>query len=121
MGPPLTPVSGHDGKVVAANILEGNNHKPDYRGVPSVAFTVPPIASVGFKESQAQAQGLKFKVKSENTPNWFTARLNGCTATKRWSKREPSSFQLSYRTPHTAPTFDRFSPGKLPPRKRGPI
>ena len=74
VGPPLTPVSSHDGKVVAANILEGNGHKPDYRGVPSVAFTVPPIASVGLKESQAQQQGLKFKVKSENTPNWFTAR-----------------------------------------------
>ncbi len=74
MGPPLTPVSGHDGKVVAGNILEGNRHKPDYRGVPSVAFTVPPIASVGLNESQAQQQGLKFKVKSENTPNWFTAR-----------------------------------------------
>jgi glutathione reductase (NADPH) len=74
VGPPLTPVSAHDGKVVAANILEGNRHKPDYRGVPSVAFTVPPIATVGLKESQAQAQGFKFKVKSENTPDWFTAR-----------------------------------------------
>jgi glutathione reductase (NADPH) len=74
VGLPLTPVSGHDGKVVAANILEGNRHKPDYRGVPSVAFTVPPVASVGLNESQAQAQGLKFKVKSENTPNWYTAR-----------------------------------------------
>jgi len=74
VGPPLTPVSSHDGKVVATNILEDNRHKPDYRGVPSVAFTVPPIASVGLNESQAQAQGLKFKVKSENTPNWFTAR-----------------------------------------------
>ena len=39
MGPPLTPVSGHDGKVVATNILEGTRRKPDYRGVPSVAFT----------------------------------------------------------------------------------
>jgi glutathione reductase (NADPH) len=74
MGPPLTPVSGHDGKIVAGNILEGNRHKPDYRGIPSVAFTVPPIAFVGLNESQAQQQGLKFKVKSENTPNWFTAR-----------------------------------------------
>lgn len=74
MGPPLTPVSSHDGRVVADNILEDNRHKPDYRGVPSVAFTVPPIASVGLTESQAQQQGLKFKVKSENTPNWFTAR-----------------------------------------------
>jgi glutathione reductase (NADPH) len=74
VGPPLTPVSGHDGKVVAANILEGNRHKPDYRGVPSVAFTVPPIASVGLKQSQGQQQGLKFKVKSEYTPDWYTAR-----------------------------------------------
>jgi glutathione reductase (NADPH) len=74
VGPPLTPVSGHDGKVVAGNILEGNRHKPDYRGVASVAFTVPPIATVGLNESQARAQGLKFKVKSENTPNWYTAR-----------------------------------------------
>ena len=74
VGPPLTPVSSHDGKVVAANILEGNSRKPDYRGVPSVAFTIPPIASVGLTESQARAQGLKFKVKSENTPNWYTAR-----------------------------------------------
>jgi glutathione reductase (NADPH) len=39
-----------------------------------VAFTIPPIASVGLTESQARAQGLKFKVKSENTPNWYTAR-----------------------------------------------
>jgi glutathione reductase (NADPH) len=74
MGPPLTPVSAHDGKVVATNILEGNRRKPDYRGVPSVAFTLPPIASVGLNENQAQARGLKFKVKSENTSNWFTAR-----------------------------------------------
>jgi glutathione reductase (NADPH) len=51
VGPPLTSVSGHDGKVVAGNILEGNRHKPDYRGVPSVAFTVPPMASVGLNES----------------------------------------------------------------------
>jgi glutathione reductase (NADPH) len=74
VGPPLTPVSSHDGKVVAANILEGNFQKPDYRGVPSVAFTIPPIASVGLTERQAQAKGLKFKVKSENTSNWYTAR-----------------------------------------------
>jgi glutathione reductase (NADPH) len=46
-GLPLTPVSSHDGKVVAANIVDGNRHRPDYSGVPSVAFTLPPIASVG--------------------------------------------------------------------------
>jgi len=43
-GPPLTPVSSHDAKVVAANLLEGNRHTPDYRGVPSVAFTIKHVS-----------------------------------------------------------------------------
>jgi glutathione reductase (NADPH) len=73
-GPPLTPVSSHDGRVVAANLLEGNKHRPDYRGVPSVAFTLPPIASVGMDDDEAHAAGLKFRAKSEKTTNWYTAR-----------------------------------------------
>jgi glutathione reductase (NADPH) len=73
-GPPLTPVSSHDGKVVAANILDGNRHKPDYRGVPSVAFTVPPIAAVGMSEEAARGQTGKLRVNSARVPDWFTAR-----------------------------------------------
>jgi glutathione reductase (NADPH) len=54
-GPPLTPVSSHDAKVIAANLLEGAaHHRPDYRGVPSVAFTIPPIAAVGLSETAAR-------------------------------------------------------------------
>jgi glutathione reductase (NADPH) len=74
VGPPLTPVSGHDAKVVAANLLQGNQHKPNYTGVPSVAFTIPPIATVGLSEAAAVKQGLKFHVKSEKTSGWYTAR-----------------------------------------------
>lgn len=73
-GPPLTPVSSHHAKVVAANLLEGNHARPDYRGVPSVAFSEPPIASVGLGEQEARAKGLRFKVNSASTPQWFTAR-----------------------------------------------
>ncbi len=73
-GPPLTPVSSHDGKVVAANLLEGNRHRPDYRGVPSVAFTLPPIAAVGLGEAQARGAGLKFRVNRQKVPDWYTAR-----------------------------------------------
>src|SRR5262249_16828990 len=69
-GPPLTPVSSHDGKVVAANLLEGNRHRPDYRGVPSVAFTLPPIAAVGMSEAAARKQVPKLRVKSERGPDW---------------------------------------------------
>lgn len=74
VGPPLTPVSSHDAKVVAANLIDGNSRKPDYRGVPSVAFTLPPIASVGMGEAEASAAGLKFQLKCERTSDWFSAR-----------------------------------------------
>lgn len=73
-GPPLTPVSSHDGKVAAANLLEGNRHRPDYRGVPSVAFTLPPIAAVGWGEADARAAGLKFRVNCRKASDWYTAR-----------------------------------------------
>jgi glutathione reductase (NADPH) len=79
-GPPLTPVSSHDAKVVVANMLNGNHQKPNYLGVPSVAFTIPPIASVGFSEKQARDQGLKFRMRSENASNWYTARRVAETA-----------------------------------------
>lgn len=73
-GPPLTPVSSHDAKVVVRNLLEGNRHRPDYRGVPSVAFTIPAIARVGLSEEEARTKGIKFRVKSEQAANWYTAR-----------------------------------------------
>ncbi|MDZ5696763.1 NAD(P)/FAD-dependent oxidoreductase [Chelativorans sp. M5D2P16] len=74
VGPPLTPVSSHDAKVVAANLLEGNRQKPDYRAVPSVAFTIPPIAAVGLSEAEARRKGLNIGVKAQKASDWFTAR-----------------------------------------------
>ena len=74
IGPPLTPVSSHDAKVVTANMLDGANARPNYRGVPSVVFTVPPIAAVGLSEADALAKGLRFKVNAASVPKWFTAR-----------------------------------------------
>ena len=73
-GPPVTPVSSHDGKIVAGNLLDGNRYKPDYRGVPSVAFTIPPIAAVGLSEAEAKAKGLKFRMNAEKVSDWYTAR-----------------------------------------------
>jgi len=72
-GPPLTPVSSHDAEVVATNLLEGNMRKPDYTGVPSVAFTVPPIAAVGLSEAEARARALKFRTSLERASDWYTA------------------------------------------------
>jgi glutathione reductase (NADPH) len=74
MGPPLTPVASHDAKVVVANLLKGNHVRPNYLGVPSVAFTIPPIASVGLTEAQARSQGSKVRVNCSDASSWFTAR-----------------------------------------------
>ena len=42
--------------------------------MPSVAFTLPPIASVGMGEADARTAGLIFHIKSEKTTNWYSAR-----------------------------------------------
>jgi glutathione reductase (NADPH) len=76
-GPPLTPIASRDAKVVAANLLDGNRHRPDYRAVPSVAFTLPPIAAVGASEAEARSSGLRVRVNCEKAADWFTAhRMN---------------------------------------------
>lgn len=73
-GPPLTPVSSRDARAVATNILQGNTVRPDYRAVPTVAFTSPPLAAVGLSEEAARQRGLRFRTRSERVDSWFTAR-----------------------------------------------
>jgi glutathione reductase (NADPH) len=73
-GPPLTPVAGVDAAVVVANLLGKKKQKPDYYAVPSVAFTIPPIASVGLSEKEARKHGKKFKVNCKQASDWFTAK-----------------------------------------------
>jgi glutathione reductase (NADPH) len=70
----LTPVAGHEGVVVASNLLKGNHSKPDYRDVPRVVFSVPALASVGLTAAEAQRGGLGVKVKSAETGGWFANR-----------------------------------------------
>lgn len=74
MGPPLTPVASRDGQVVAANLLEGNQREPNYLGVPSVVFTIPPLASAGLLEEAARDKGLKFRVNHQKTSGWYSSR-----------------------------------------------
>ncbi|TAK48458.1 MAG: NAD(P)/FAD-dependent oxidoreductase [Xanthobacteraceae bacterium] len=76
-GPPLTPVASHDAKIVAANMLHGNHQKPNYLGVPSVVFTIPPLARVGMLEAEARRQGLRFRMQHQKTSSWNTARRVG--------------------------------------------
>ena len=71
---PLTPVSGHEGTVVAANLLQGNTTRPDFRGLASAVFTVPVLAGVGFTEKVARAKGIDVRVAEGDTTQWFANR-----------------------------------------------
>lgn len=79
-GMPLTPVAGMESRVAASNLLEGNHRKPDYRAVPSVAFTEPPIALVGLTEHEAVVSGLAVDVRHGDMSDWFTYRRVGARA-----------------------------------------
>ncbi len=63
-----------EGGLVASNLLKGNHSKPDFTGVPTVVFSIPPLASVGLKEAEARGKGLDFKVKYEDTSGWYSSR-----------------------------------------------
>ncbi len=76
-GLPLTPVAAREGRAVAANLLNGNNARPDYTATPTVAFTLPPIAAVGLGEEEAREQGLRFKVNHQETSQWYSSRRVG--------------------------------------------
>lgn len=80
-GLPLTPVAGMQGRIVAANLLHGNTQMPNYRGVPTVVFTAPPLARVGLNEAEAQAQGLDFSTRHRDTSQWYTSRRVGLAHT----------------------------------------
>lgn len=78
-GSPSTPAANYDGNVVANNLLNGNTHKTNYKGLPSVVFTIPSLASVGLQESEAKEQGFQFKVNHKNTSGWYSSRRVGET------------------------------------------
>src|SRR6267143_1964488 len=71
---PLTPVAGYEGVIVASNLLKGSARRPDYRGIPSVVFTVPPLAGVGLTEAAAREQELDLRVNSQDTSDWYSNR-----------------------------------------------
>lgn len=71
---PLTPVAALEAHAVVDNLIGNKGATVDYTGIPSAVFSLPPLARVGLLESEARDQGLRYKVKHENVPGWFTAR-----------------------------------------------
>ncbi len=83
-GWPLTPVSFLEGQVAASNMLKGNNRTADYRGVPTVVFTVPELTRVGLLESEAKELDVDYRVKFTDTGGWYSNMRVGenCAAVK---------------------------------------
>ncbi len=78
-GPPLTPKASHDVEVLVTNLLEGNRRTPNYDGIASAVFTLPPLASTGLTEDAARARHLKFRTNRQDTSGWFNTRRVGET------------------------------------------
>ncbi len=76
-GPPLTPVATYEGNIVSSNLIRGNMLQPNYTGIPSVVFTIPPLAAVGMGENEAKQKGLQFRTKYEKTNEWASSRRVG--------------------------------------------
>jgi len=73
-GAPLTPVAGYEGRIVASNLLEGDHQSPDYTGMASVVFSIPPLATVGWQEQAARAAGMRFGVHQGDSGHWYSSR-----------------------------------------------
>ena len=78
-GPQLTPKADHDALVLTANLLKGNHRSPNYEGIASAVFTVPPLASSGLSDAAARTRGLRFRTNRQETSDWFNTRRVGET------------------------------------------
>ncbi len=72
--PPLTPTAGLEGSVAIENILHGDRREIDRRAVPSVVFTVPPLARVGLGEEEARSAGIAVEARLQDTSGWYSSR-----------------------------------------------
>lgn len=62
----LSSVADREGELAVENALHGTRHTMDYRGIPYAILTSPQTASVGLKEAEARAAGLRVKVSVLN-------------------------------------------------------
>jgi len=79
----LTPSAAYEAHIASCNIIGGNTHRADFSGIPSVAFTVPPLASVGLTEAEAKEKGIDYRGEMEDTASDFASRRIGLAYSAR--------------------------------------
>jgi pyruvate/2-oxoglutarate dehydrogenase complex dihydrolipoamide dehydrogenase (E3) component len=62
----LTTTAAYEGRIAAANALQGDNRASDLSVVPQVIFTTPEIAQVGLTHRQARERGLGCQVATHD-------------------------------------------------------
>ncbi|NLA36902.1 MAG: NAD(P)/FAD-dependent oxidoreductase [Actinobacteria bacterium] len=53
-------------------MVNGNQIRPDYHGVPTTVFTIPELARVGLLEHEARQLGLDIDVRFTDTSGWYS-------------------------------------------------
>ncbi|MCG1037354.1 dihydrolipoyl dehydrogenase family protein [Polaribacter sargassicola] len=71
---PLTPLSGLQGYIVGNNIVNSNTKKFTDPLVPSVVFTNPNLASVGYSENEAKNRYKDIIVYKGDAKEWYSAK-----------------------------------------------
>ena len=76
--PNLTPVSANEARIAAKNLIAGKDDRAmKHPPIPSVVFTLPPVARVGLSEAEAKAKGINYDVKFNKTNNWYSSMRVG--------------------------------------------
>lgn len=73
-GMPLTPVAGYTGDVVAENLTSGNTRKPNFAGLATMVYTIPPMGAVGLSEAQARERGIDVGIEAGDMTDWYMTR-----------------------------------------------
>ncbi len=82
-GPQLAHKASYEGKV-AAEAIAGEKSIVDYLAIPAVCFTNPELATVGYNEEQAKAEGIE--VKAAKFPFAANGRALALNATEGFVK-----------------------------------
>ena len=59
---PFTLSADYEGSVVAYNILHDRRKRVEYNGFPTVLFTSPKLAAVGYSKDQLEEEGIDYEV-----------------------------------------------------------
>ncbi|SFB18147.1 dihydrolipoamide dehydrogenase [Lentibacillus halodurans] len=82
-GPPLAHKASYEGKV-AAEVIGGEKSEIDYLAIPSVVFSDPELASVGYTEQEAKDAG--YEVKASKFPFGANGRALSLNNTEGFMK-----------------------------------